>query len=70
MRADRGLISTVCTQDPSLNNFESLKVLPYLIRINWGERVASEMGQEYCYLPDWGVEKSRVIHKTTGNHLC
>ena len=43
-------------------DLESLKSLPCLIRINWRERIASDLEQEYCYLPDRGVEKSRVIH--------
>jgi len=45
-------------------DFESLKNLPCLIRITWTERIASDMEQEYCYLPDRGIEKTRLIHKT------
>lgn len=44
-------------------NLESLKTIPCLIRINWQESIASDMLQEYCYLPGKGVEKSRLIHK-------
>ena len=44
-------------------NLESLKTLPCLIRINWLERLAPDMFQEYSYLPDRGVEKTRKIHK-------
>ena len=44
-------------------NLESLKTIPCLIRINWLERIASDMFQEYSYLPDRGVEQTRKIHK-------
>ena len=40
----------------------SLKNLPGLIRITWQEQIASDMFQEYCYLPGKGVEKTRLIH--------
>jgi hypothetical protein len=45
-------------------DLESLKSLPCLIRVTWQEQIASDMFQEYCYLPDKGVEKSRLVHKT------
>ena len=45
-------------------DFDSLTALPCLIRINWRERIASDMEQEYCYLPDRGTEKTRLIHKS------
>jgi len=44
-------------------DLESLKSLPCLIRINWQERMASDLYQEYSYLPGRGVEKTRIIHK-------
>lgn len=45
-------------------DLESLKALPCLIRINWLERISSNLEQEYCYRPDRGVEKTRMIQKT------
>lgn len=44
-------------------DLESLKSLPGLIRITWQEQIASDMFQEYCYLPGKGVEKSRLVRK-------
>ncbi|OPY81907.1 MAG: hypothetical protein A4E71_03310 [Smithella sp. PtaU1.Bin162] len=44
-------------------DLESLKSLPGLIRITWQEQIASDMFQEYCFLPGKGVEKSRLIRK-------
>ncbi|MFO7569041.1 MAG: hypothetical protein R6W75_04515 [Smithellaceae bacterium] len=54
-----------CNIDPDLlpENLEYLKTLPCLIRINWLERIASDMFQEYSYLPGRGVEKTRKIRK-------
>jgi hypothetical protein len=54
-----------CDIDPEAlpANLESLKTLPCLIRINWLERLAPDMFQEYSYLPGRGVEKTRKIHK-------
>ncbi|MEE9912116.1 MAG: hypothetical protein K4571_10370 [Deltaproteobacteria bacterium] len=54
-----------CGVDPEglSANLESLKTIPCLIRINWQEPIASDMLQEYCYLPGKGVEKTRLIHK-------
>lgn len=46
-------------------DFDSLTALPCLIRINWRERIASDMEQEYCYLPGRGTEKTRRIHKSS-----
>lgn len=46
-------------------DFDSLKALPCLIRINWRERIASDMEQEYSYIPDRGIEKTRRIHKSS-----
>lgn len=43
-------------------DLESLKRLPGLIRITWQERIASDLLQEYCYLPGKGVEEGRKIH--------
>jgi hypothetical protein len=45
------------------SDLESLKALPCLIRINWRERVSSDMEQEYSYIPGRDVEKTRLIHK-------
>ena len=45
-------------------DFNSLTALPCLIRINWRERVSSDLEQEYCYLPGRGTEKTRLIHKS------
>lgn len=45
------------------SDLESLKSLPCLIRINWRERVSSDMEQEYSYIPGRDVEKTRLIHK-------
>jgi len=45
-------------------DLESLKALPCLIRINWAERIDASLEQEYCYRPDRGVEKTRMIQKT------
>ena len=55
-----------CTMDVRTlpADLESLKALPCLIRINWRERIASDLEQEYCYLPGRGTEKSRLIHKS------
>jgi len=44
-------------------DLESLKSLPGLIRITWQEQIASDMFQEYCFLPGKGVEKARLIRK-------
>ncbi|MGV8057075.1 MAG: hypothetical protein AB2L12_03425 [Smithellaceae bacterium] len=44
-------------------DLESLKSLPGLIRITWQEQIASDLFQEYCYLPGKGIEKSRLIRK-------
>ena len=44
-------------------DLEYLKTLPCLIRINWLERLAPDVFQEYSYLPGRGVEKTRKIHK-------
>lgn len=49
-------------QETPAANLEYLKTLPCLVRINWRERIASDLEQEYCYLPGRGVEKTRVIH--------
>ena len=45
-------------------DLESLKKLPCLIRITWQEQIASDMFQEYCYLPGKEVEKGSLYHKT------
>jgi hypothetical protein len=42
-------------------DLDSLKNLPGLIRITWQEQIASDMFQEYCYLPGKGVEKARIV---------
>lgn len=42
-------------------DLDSLKHLSGLIRITWRERISPDMLQEYCYLPERGVEKGRVI---------
>ncbi len=42
-------------------DMESLKKLPGLIRITWRETIGSDIYQEYCYLPEKGVEKTRII---------
>ncbi len=54
-----------CDIDPQAipSDLESLKALPCLIRINWRERVSSDMEQEYCYVPGKDIEKTRLIHK-------
>jgi len=44
-------------------DLESLKNLPCLIRITWQEQIASDLFQEYCFLPGKGVEKSGIYHK-------
>ncbi|PKN20557.1 MAG: hypothetical protein CVU71_01845 [Deltaproteobacteria bacterium HGW-Deltaproteobacteria-6] len=46
-------------------DFNSLTALPCLIRINWRERIASDLEQEYSYLPGRGTEKTRLIHKSS-----
>lgn len=55
-----------CNLDPAYfpRDLESLKSLPCLIRITWREQLASDMFQEYCYLPGKEVQKTRMIHKT------
>jgi hypothetical protein len=52
-----------CNVDPQSfpQDLESLKNLPGLIRITWQEQIASNMFQEYCYLPGKGVEPTRVL---------
>jgi hypothetical protein len=42
-------------------DLNSLQHLPGLIRITWREQIASNMFQEYCYLPGRGIEKARII---------
>ena len=44
-------------------DLESLKNFPCLIRITWQEQIASNMFQEYCYLPGKEVQKSSIYHK-------
>jgi hypothetical protein len=55
-----------CKIDPQVlpADLESLKSLPCLIRINWSEKKAPHLEQEYCYRLDRGVEKTRRIQKT------
>ena len=45
-------------------DLNSLKSLPCLIRITWREQIASNMFQEYCYLPGREVGKTRLIQTT------
>lgn len=54
-----------CHVDPDTisASLESLQTIPCLIRINWQERISSDMYQEYCYRPERGVEKTRLIHR-------
>lgn len=42
-------------------DLESLKSLSGLIRITWQEQIASDMFQEYCYLPGREIEKARIV---------
>lgn len=53
-----------CNIDPKSlpQDLESLQRIPGLIRITWREQIGSEIFQEYCYLPDKGMEKGRLIH--------
>jgi len=44
-------------------DLESLKRLPCLVRITWEQKIGPDTYQEYCYLPDRGVEKTRIIRR-------
>lgn len=54
-----------CQVDPEniSGGLESLQTIPCLIRINWREPISSDILQEYCYRPEKGVEKTRLIHR-------
>ncbi|PKN76937.1 MAG: hypothetical protein CVU52_02655 [Deltaproteobacteria bacterium HGW-Deltaproteobacteria-10] len=45
-------------------DLESLKKLPGLIHITWRESIGPNVYQEYCYLPEKGVEPTRIIRTT------
>lgn len=54
-----------CEFNPQLYpaDLESLKRLPCLVRITWEQKIGPDIYQGYCYLPDRGVEKTRIIRR-------